>query len=128
MTVDLWMLFWAVLLAFGQLAFAAAVGATQVDLPTLVGNRENMPARTGLAGRADRAHRNMMESLPLFAALVLVAHVAQLANAQTALGAQLFLYARLVYAVVYVAGIPWLRTLVWAAAVVGMGMIAAAFF
>ena len=41
----------------------------------------------------------------------------------TLLGAQIFLYARLAYVVVYIAGIPWLRTGVWAVSVVGLAMI-----
>jgi uncharacterized MAPEG superfamily protein len=41
----------------------------------------------------------------------------------TALGAALFFYARLAYAVIYVAGIPWLRTAVWCVSVVGLVMI-----
>src|SRR5258708_8754310 len=51
--------------------FLAAVA--QVGLLPLVGNRENLPAFEGWAGRAQRAHRNMLESLIIFAALVLVA-------------------------------------------------------
>ncbi len=52
-----------------------------------------------------RAHRNMFESLVLFAALV-------------------FFWAPLLFVFVYGAGIAWLRTGVWAVSVVGMGMIA----
>lgn len=128
MTIDLWMLFWAVALTFTQLLVAGAGAAGQLGLATLVGNREAPTAREGWAGRAERAHRNMLESLPLFAALVLLAHVAQVADSQTALGAQLFLYGRIAYALVYVAGIAWLRTAVWAVSVAGLVVIAAAFF
>jgi uncharacterized MAPEG superfamily protein len=59
----------------------------------------------------------------LFAALVLVAQAAGKANAVTALGAQLFFWGRLVYALVYIAGIPWLRTAVWFVSVVGLILI-----
>jgi len=41
----------------------------------------------------------------------------------TLLGAQIFFWARLVYAGVYIAGVPWLRTGVWAVAVVGLILI-----
>ena len=41
----------------------------------------------------------------------------------TLLGAQLFFWARLVYAVVYLIGIPWLRTGVWTVSVIGMILI-----
>jgi uncharacterized MAPEG superfamily protein len=102
----------------------AVLGAMiQVGLPALAGNRENLPAIEGWAGRAQRAHRNMLENFVLFAALVLVAQVAGKANAMTALGAHLFFWARLVYAPVYLIGIPWVRTGVWGLSVVGLVLI-----
>jgi uncharacterized MAPEG superfamily protein len=44
-------------------------------------------------------------------------------NDMTLLGAQIFLYARIVYALVYIAGLPWVRTAVWGVSVVGLAMI-----
>jgi uncharacterized MAPEG superfamily protein len=41
----------------------------------------------------------------------------------TLLGAQIFFWARVVYAAVYLAGIPWVRTAVWAVSVIGMLLI-----
>ena len=123
MTQDLHMLIWSVALTFVQMLAAAAGANGQVGLVTLAGNRENVPAITGWAGRAARAHANMLESLPLFIALVLIAQVTNHANPMTALGAQLFFWARLVYAIVYVVGIPWLRTVVWLVSVIGLLMI-----
>jgi uncharacterized MAPEG superfamily protein len=103
----------------------SATGANQlVGLPTLAGNREGLPEYTGWAGRAKRAHLNMIENLVLFAALVLIAAVANKANATTAMGAMIFFWARLAYAIIYVIGIPWLRTLAWAVSVIGLAMIA----
>jgi uncharacterized MAPEG superfamily protein len=65
----------------------------------------------------------MLENLVLFAALVLVAVVTNKTNATTLLGAQLFFWARLAYAGVYLAGIPWLRTALWLISVVGLILI-----
>jgi uncharacterized MAPEG superfamily protein len=123
MKPELMLLVWAVLLALVQMLVAAQGAMMQVGLPALAGNREGLPEIKGWGGRAARAHRNMLENLVLFAALVLVAVAAGKTNAMTLLGAQIFLYARLAYAVVYVAGIPWLRTACWAVAVVGLAMI-----
>jgi uncharacterized MAPEG superfamily protein len=78
---------------------------------------------TGWAGRAVRAHRNMLESLVLFAVLVLVAQVAGVSNAMTVLGAQLFFWGRVAHAIFYIAGIPWLRTAAWAVSVAGLILI-----
>ncbi len=123
MTVELWMLFWAVVLTFAQVLVATTAASTQVSPAVLAGNREGM-ALTGWAGRAQRAHRNMLENLILFAGLVLLVHVAGAGNDTSAVGAQIFVVARLVYAVVYVLGIPWLRTALWGVSVVGMIMVA----
>ena len=57
-----------------------------------------MKGYPGWAGRAQRAHRNMLENVVLFAALVLVAVVVGKTNATTLMGAQIFVWARLVYA------------------------------
>lgn len=128
MSIELKMLVWSVALTIVQMLVAALGAQTQVGLPPLAGNREDMPVLTGWAGRASRAHRNMLENIVLFAALVLVAQVAGKTNATTALGAQIFFWARLVYAAVYVAGVPWLRTGVWAVSLVGLLMILAQLF
>ena len=123
MKLELALLVWSVALAFVQMLVAASAATLQVGLPKLAGNRDNMPPLTGWAGRAERAHLNMLESLVLFAALVLVALVAGKTNAMTALGAQLFFWARLVYAPVYLAGVPWVRTAVWLVSVIGLILI-----
>ena len=123
MKPELMLLVWAVLLAFVQVLVAVSGATLQVGLPTLAGNREGLAPFTGWAGRATRAHRNMLESLVLFAALVLVAVAAGKTNSTTLVGAQIFVWARLAYAVIYVAGIPWLRTAVWLVSVIGLAMI-----
>ncbi len=89
----------------------------------LAGDRDDLPALSGWADRAARAHRNMLESFVLFAALVLVAQVASTANGMTALGSKLFFWASLVYVSVYIIGIPWVRTGVWAVSIVGLALI-----
>ena len=84
MSPDLKYLLLSTILCFVQM-LVAATGANQaVGLPTLAGNREGLPEITGWAGRAKRAHLNMIENLVLFAALVLIAVTAGKANAMTA--------------------------------------------
>ena len=58
-----------------------------------------------MAGRAQRAHANLLENLPLFAIAVLVAFAANRFSATTALGAQLFFWGRVAHALIYIAGI-----------------------
>jgi len=123
MSLELKLLVWSVALAVVQCVVAVVGAMLQVGLPTLAGNREGMPAITGWAGRAERAHRNMLQSLVLFTALVLAAQVTSKLDATTALGAQLFFWARLAYAAVYIIGLPWIRTGVWAVSILGLVLI-----
>src|SRR5712664_172640 len=114
MSPDLYYLLMSAVLCFVQMLIAATAANTQVGLPAIV----------GWGGRARRAHLNMIENLVLFSALVLIAAVAGKANATTAMGAMIFFWARLAYALIYLIGIPWLRTLAWFVSVIGMAMIA----
>ena len=123
MTPDLILLTCAVVFAFVQIGIAAVGANMQVPLAILAGNRDNMPEIAGWAGRAIRAHRNMMESLPLFAALVLISHVAGRNNATSELGEQIFLAGRVAHAVIYTVGLGWIRSVAWFVSVGGMGTV-----
>ncbi len=63
--------------------------------------------------RADRAYLNAVEVFAPFAALVLIAHLAGRANSTTAFWASFFFWVRLAHAVVYLSGIPYIRTMVF---------------
>ena len=121
--IELTLLLWSVALCVAQMLLQAVGANLQASLPVLAGNRENMPTLTGWAGRAQRAHRNLLENLPLFAILVLLAAITNGFTATTALGAQLFFWARVAYAAVYLAGIPYLRTLIWLVSMVGLVLL-----
>ena len=123
MTPELTYLVWTVALTFILVVITAIGAARQVGLPMLAGNREHAPPLTGWTGRAARSHRNMLESMVLFAALVLVAQVAGIHNGFTLLGAQLFFWGRVAHAVCYVAGITWIRTAAWGVSIAGLVLI-----
>jgi uncharacterized MAPEG superfamily protein len=123
MKPELMWLLWAVALTVVQMLVAVTGATLQVGLPRLAGNREAMPPLTGWVGRAERAHHNMLENLVLFAALALIAVAAGKTNSSTLLGAQIFFWGRLVYSLLYLAGIPWLRTLAWFASMIGLAII-----
>lgn len=123
MKPELTLLAWSVILAIVQVLIAAQGTFNQVGLMAMVGNRENMPEIAGWGGRANRAARNMVENLVLFAVVVLAVVAAGKSNAMTLLGAQLFFYARIAYAVCYIGGIKWLRTLSWLTSVIGIVLV-----
>ena len=92
-------------------------------LVNAVGYPVNPPALPAWAQRSKRVHENMVENLAPFATLILVAHVAGAANETTALGALIFFWARIVHAIVFTLGIPWLRTLSFAISWIAMLLI-----
>jgi uncharacterized MAPEG superfamily protein len=123
MTPELKYLVWSAALTFILVLIAVSGATLEVGLPKLAGNREVLPEITGWAGRAARAHRNMLESLVLFAVLVLVAQITGVRNSMTLLGAQLFFWGRVAHAIIYILGIPWLRTAAWGVSVAGLILI-----
>ena len=79
-----------------------------------------------MAGRLDRALRNFVETFALFAAVVLVAYVTDTHNALTEWGARLYFWGRVAYVLLYAAGVPLIRSLVWNVATIGIVLIVAA--
>ncbi len=128
MAIELQLLVWSAILALVQMIVAAMGAQQQVSLPVLAGNREAMPPLRGWALRATRAHLNMLESLVVFAIFVFVAVATNHLNATTALGANLFFWARLAYAIVYVIGVPWLRTVIWGVSIAGVVLVLSQLF
>jgi len=70
--------------------------------------------------RAVRAHANLLENLTVFAIAVLVVHVAGRANDASALGAIIFFAARILHALFYIAGVPYMRTLAFVVSLAGI--------
>jgi uncharacterized MAPEG superfamily protein len=102
--------------------------ARQVGTAALVGNREHLPAHEGLAGRARRAHANLLENALPFAVVVLIAHQLGISNAWTSIGALVFVVARLVHFASYAAGITVVRTLAFYAGLFATFAMAAQLF
>jgi len=88
-----------------------------------VGYPESPPAVPEWSTRTMKAHGNLVENLVPFAALVLVAHLAGVANEMTALGATIFFWARVVHTLGYIFAVPWVRTLGFFAGFGGMVLI-----
>jgi uncharacterized MAPEG superfamily protein len=115
-------LVWSAILTFVIVLVASACCARVWEpggIATAFGNREGMPPATGLAGRADRAAKNQIEAMVMFLAAVLATSIAG-KTPQAALGATIFFWARLVYWPVYLAGITYLRTLIWFVSIFGL--------
>lgn len=129
MPVEIQMLAWSVLLGVVQLFIAAALMTRQRGLKWNAGARDGSPPPlTGVAGRADRAFRNFLETFPFFAAAALAVVATGTGDSVTALGAHLFFWARLAYVPLYLAGIPYVRSAVWGASLLGMLMVLSGLF
>lgn len=123
MKPELTLLAWSVVLAIVHMLIAVQALVSQKGLMTAFGNRENLPELAGWGGRAQRANTNMARNLVLFAAVVLAVMVAGRTNDMTLLGAQLFFWGRVAYAVCYLGGIQYLRTASWLVSIIGIVLI-----
>jgi uncharacterized MAPEG superfamily protein len=126
MTTELTLLTWTLILALVQIFAAAGARTRQFGAKWNAGPRdEALPPLNPLAGRLVRAQANLFETLPLFAAAVIIAHVAGREGGLTAVGAWLYLVGRVVYLPLYALGVPVVRSIVWGIAFLGLVLILA---
>lgn len=124
MQIAITMLGWSVVLGLVQIGLAAMFSVAERGLPWAVGARdESKSPVTGIGGRLQRASTNFLETFPLFAAALLAVLMLGRGESLVVLGAQLYFWARLAYLPIYVAGIPWIRTLAWTVSIVGIVLI-----
>ncbi|RWX75164.1 hypothetical protein EPK99_22125 [Neorhizobium lilium] len=71
-------------------------------------------------GRAARASKNYQETYPAFIGLLLGLAFIGDASGWGVLGGWLWLVARIVYVPLYLAGIPYIRSLAWVLSIVGL--------
>lgn len=73
------------------------------------GNRTEDPPIVPWAPRAIRTHDNMVGSLAHFGIIVLVAHMLGITNTMTVNCVFIFFICRILHAIIFIAGIPWIR-------------------
>jgi uncharacterized MAPEG superfamily protein len=114
MPIELTMLAWAVVVGLIYVGVAATLSTWQRGLQWNAGNRDGEPKPLNkYAARAARANANFLETFAFFVAATLAVVAAHKTDAHTALGAQIYLWARVAYLPCYIIGIPYLRTLIW---------------
>ncbi|WP_066094666.1 MAPEG family protein [Xanthomonas massiliensis] len=124
MAIELRMLGWAMVLGLLQLGLASVMATRQRGAAWNAGPRDGAVAPLqGVAGRLERAWANYRETFPLFAAAVLAVMFAGAQDGRSALAVQLYFWARLAYVPVYAAGIPYLRSAIWAVSMVGVVLL-----
>jgi uncharacterized MAPEG superfamily protein len=123
-SVEMQMLWLSIVLGIVQLLLAVLFSLGARGLPWGAGNRDEPAPPMGKFGaRIERAFRNFLETFVFFLGAVLIANALNKHTASTALGAQIFFWSRLAYLPVYAIGIPYLRTALWIASLVGIGMV-----
>ena len=89
--------------------------ALSVGLPYLSSPRDEQKPLGIVPERLRRTLDNSVTAMALVAPAVLLVEIGGVANPSTVLAMQVFLIARIAFAVIYPAGIPWARTLIWLA-------------
>ena len=104
----------------------ALTGAVQLGFLYGLGSRDEVKERSVFLRRIDRTVANHNQALLLFLLLAAVALGLSIESALLSMGATVFLIARVLFILLYFMGIPYLRTLSWAAGIVGLIMMLAA--
>lgn len=128
MTPDLWALTGVLLLAVLQISIQSILTLRQAGPAWVAGPRDTGFEVTGLSGRFVRAHRNLLEILPQFAAALFIVHAAETNGALANWGAWIFLTARCLYVPAYAFGPPGLRSVFWQGGQIGILIILADIF
>jgi uncharacterized MAPEG superfamily protein len=102
----------------------AGVGVAKLPSGYLFTSRDKPAAAHGLLlGRATRALANYVENFTPFAAVALALIVTQRTGGSGALGATIWILARIVYIPLYLFDVVYARTVVWGISIVGLVMM-----
>lgn len=124
MPVELRILALGAVLLFIYIFTATRFKTAQYGRNWNVGARdETLPPLDPLPGRLVRAQANFLETFPIAVVALLGVVIANRTSHTTALGGWIWLGARVVYLPLYAAGIPVIRTIVWAVGMIGIGMV-----
>jgi uncharacterized MAPEG superfamily protein len=119
-STEIWVLGWSAVLLILQVV-AQGTAAGDLGSTYLLGPRdEKLESKSILAGRLDRALKNLLETYPAFIAIVIALVVTNKTGGLAAAGAWVWLAARVVYVFLYAGGVRAIRTLVWTISVVGL--------
>ncbi len=124
MTTELAILGWTLVLAIVQVFLPAGFRSRETGIGFNAGPRDAPGPPVGkITGRLQRAEKNLFETLPLFAAAVLIAHVAHRDGALTLWGAWTYLVMRIIYVPLYAFGVPMVRSVAWMLSLLGLALI-----
>jgi uncharacterized MAPEG superfamily protein len=124
MPVELKLLGWSVVVLLLHVVLQATSSSSELGLPYAMSPRdEGRQPRSVYAGRTRRALANLLETYPAFVGLALALVISGKAGGVGAIGAEIYLAARVLYLIVYAAGISVVRTLLWGLSIIGLIMM-----
>lgn len=113
-----------VLIVYVVQLFLQEMSLLGVDRKKLLGNRDSLPEHTVVSARLERAKNNMMEALPIFLGLALLAIIKDGDDSAATTGALVFLVARILYVPAYASGVRAVRSILWTISLIGLLMMA----
>ncbi len=113
-----------VLIVYVVQLFLQEMSLLGVDRKLLLGNRDTLPEHSAMSARLERAKNNMMEALPIFLGLALLAIIKDGDDAAATTGALVFLITRIFYVPAYASGVRAVRSILWTIGLIGLGMMA----
>jgi uncharacterized MAPEG superfamily protein len=107
----------AFLLAIIQLTIPMLIDLLtgNTNLTYLLSSRDSSSKPSIYAQRANRASRNLLETLPIFIGISILSLIREVDNSSVAL---LWLILRAIYIPIYILGINYVRTGIWAASLI----------
>jgi uncharacterized MAPEG superfamily protein len=129
MAVELVLLAASVVLGVAHIIAVSHLQSWQRGYRWTASSRERSVAPlVGVAGRAERALKNYLETFPFFAAAVLIATVTNTHDWLTLWGANFYFWGRIAYVFLYLADLPLARSLMWNIPTLGIIMNIAGLF
>lgn len=123
-SIEIQMLCWSVVLGLVQLVIVTVLAIKDQGPAYNISARDTPPPPISVVtARLQRAFGNYRETFVYFAVAVLVVALLNKTNPTTALGAQLYFWARLVYVPIYAAGLAGVRTAAWTVSFIGLVMV-----
>ena len=124
MPVEIRIAAYGALLLFVHIFIATRFKTRQYGRAWNVGARdEELPPPNAMTGRTARAQANFAETFPIAIVALLGVVLAERTSDLTALGAWIWLGARIAYLPLYMSGVKVVRTIVYTISIIGLAMV-----
>lgn len=123
MGIELQAVVWTTVILAALIGFQGGLVPVFQGFAWGLGNRDEVRTKTELQSRTARTVANHIEGMMVFVPLALIVVISDLSSTLTVWGAGLYLLGRVLFAPLYLIGVPYLRSLVWGVSLIGILMI-----